>query len=185
MVKGFWIAVAIPFFTRVSRCRLAVESQILYCSANVRAVNSFIARWSLPACSYLVLSIFKGFDLVTFCLMWRQSESCHFPISSEHFTRMKPLATFGTTVDAVPIGDDVFLIAPIISGCHCSSSTFHNIVMVVLGDSPGYPPDVVLLQSLGLTYLSPWTHIPCLASLASFPASRYGAGSKPGACCPR
>lgn len=80
-------------------------------------MNSFIVPRSLPACSELPLPILMGSDLVTFCLVWRQSEPGNFAIVAEHLTGMEPLAAFGASIDSIPVRNPVFLITPIVSAC--------------------------------------------------------------------
>jgi len=69
---------------------------------------------SLPACSYVPLPCFKGFNLVALFLVRGQSEARHLNFLSQDLAGVESLATLGASVDPVAIRNLVLLITPIV-----------------------------------------------------------------------
>jgi hypothetical protein len=114
ILRSFCETTGFLFLVKSFGCLLAMAKETLYSDEKDRTGYPFSVSMSLPACSYLPLPLFEGFDLVALFLVRGQSEACDFTFISEDLPGMEPPATLRASVDSVPIGNRVFLITPII-----------------------------------------------------------------------
>jgi len=64
--------------------------------------------------SYFALTVLYCPDLIPLLFVGRQSPPFKLTVSTEYFAGMKPLATFGTTINLISIGNRILLITPIV-----------------------------------------------------------------------
>ena len=102
------------FGTRRSRAMEGYERFVQEGGAQDRITGIGLKKLWFLSRSYFALTDLYCPDLMPLLFVERQSPPCKLTVSSEYFARMKPLATFGTTINSISIGNRILLITPVV-----------------------------------------------------------------------